>query len=336
MLTRRQFLRFGCAATTCTAGGVTLASAAGCSSRSADNQVIIYTSNEGNRTETLMTAISQDLPHLDVRMKYMSTGNLAARLKIEREEAEFDIALGVEGGYLMAAQDALVPLSERFSLDAFEDDLVISDRIMPFTRECGCFAYNTQVLSAAGIEPPKSLDDLLDPRFRDKIAMPNPKASSTGYNFYYSMVNLLGEEPALEYFDKLAENVYQFTSSGGAPAIALTNGEAGVGLSLVFQLVSEKNNGSPIELALFPEGAPWTMNGISIVHGHEDREAVWEVMEWFYDKGILLDKQKWVPDKVFKDQDTDIEGYPKNITYANMTGLFDTDRKERLLEAWKY
>lgn len=253
MLTRRQLLRLGRAAAAC-AGGSALASVAGCSSRGADNQVIIYTTNEGNRTETLMTAISQDLPHLDVRMKYMSTGNLAARLKMEGEEAEFDIALGVEGGYLMAAQDALMPLSDRFSFDVFEDDLVISDKIMPFTRECGCFAYNTQVLDAAGIEPPQSLDDLLDPRFKGKIAMPNPKASSTGYNFYYSMVNLLGEEPALEYFDRLAENVYQFTSSGGAPATALTNGEAGVGLSLVFQLVSEKNDGSPIKLDFFPEG----------------------------------------------------------------------------------
>ena len=335
MLTRRQLIRLGHAAAAC-AGVAALASVAGCSSRGADNQVIIYTSNEGNRTETLMTAISQDLPHLDVRMKYMSTGNLAARLKMEGEEAEFDIALGVEGGYLMAAQDALVPLSDRYSFDVFEDDLVISDKIMPFTRECGCFAYNTQVLDAAGIEPPQSLDDLLDPRFKGKIAMPNPKASSTGYNFYYSMVNLLGEEPALQYFDRLAENVYQFTSSGGAPATALTNGEAGVGLSLVFQLVSEKNDGSPIELALFPEGSPWTMNGISVVHGHEDREAVWEVMDWLYDKGILLDKQKWVPDRVFKNQSTTIEGYPTDITYANMTGLFDTDRKERLLEAWKY
>lgn len=78
------------------------------------------------------------------------------------------------------------------------------------------------------------------------------------------------------------------------------------------------------------------MNGVSVVRGHEDREAVWEVMDWLYDKGILLDKQKWVPDRVFKNQDTTIEGYPTDIIYANMTGLFDTDRKERLLEAWKY
>ena len=96
------------------------------------------------------------------------------------------------------------------------------------------------------------------------------------------------------------------------------------------------HDGAPTELDLFPEGVPWTMNGIAVVKGHEDRQAVWDVMQWFYSRGILLDKQAFVPDQVFKDQHTTIEGYPTNITYANMDGLFDVDLKERLLDAWKY
>ena len=333
MLTRRQFLT---TAGTAAAGLAGMSALAGCSSRGEENQVIIYSSCEGNRNENLMTAIAQDLPDLDVRLKYMSTGNLAARLKMEGEQAEFDIALGVEAGYLRAAEDSLVPLASRFDLSVFSDDLVISDAIMPLTRECGCFAHNTEVLGRVGVSAPTSLDDLLDPRFSGLVTMPNPKASSTGYNFYYSMVNLLGEDGALDYFDALAQNVYQFTSSGGAPASALTRGEAGLGLSLVFELVNERNDGAPTELDLFPEGVPWTMNGISVVKGHDDRQAVWDVMQWFYEKGILLDKQAFVPDRVFKDQDTHIGGYPENLTYANMDGLFDVDLKERLLDAWKY
>ena len=333
MITRRQFVSgLAAGAAACAAA----APLAGCSSRGADNQVIIYSSCEGNRNENLMTAIRSELPDLDVRLKYMSTGNLAARLKMEGASAEFDIALGVEAGYLRAAEDSLVPLADRFDLSTFADDLVISDKIMPLTRECGCFAHNTQVLARAGIAAPTGLDDLLDPRFQGLVTMPNPKASSTGYNFYYSMVNLLGLDGALDYFDSLAQNVYQFTSSGGAPASALTRGEAGLGLSLVFELVNERNDGAPTELDLFPEGVPWTMNGIAVVKGHEDRQAVWDVMQWFYSRGILLDKQAFVPDQVFKDQHTTIEGYPTNITYANMDGLFDVDLKERLRDAWKY
>lgn len=333
MITRRDFIKQGGACAALLALGPSLCA---CSARPSDKTVVIYSANEGERNENLMTAMRRDLPGIDVRLKYMSTGNLAARLKTEGSDAECDIVLGVEAGYLLQSQEALVPLAERFDLDVFEDDLRISDKIMPFTRECGCFAHNTEVLAKSSISGPASLDDLLDGRFAGKIAMPNPKASSTGYNFYYSMVNLLGEDGALAYFDELAKNVYQFTSSGGAPASALTRGEAGVGLSLVFELAGEKTDGAPIELDMFPEGVPWTMNGIGVVQGHDGREAVWDVVQWFYDKGILLDKQAFVPDKVFKGQDTKIDGYPENITYANMEGLFDTERKERLLNAWKY
>lgn len=336
MQTRRDFL------TRCSKGIPLLALSSvgcglsGCSPSKPGNQVIIFSSNEGERNENLLAAMREDLPEHDIRLRYLSTGNLAARLKIEGERAECDIALGVEAGYLLAAEDSLVDLSGAFDLGAFEDDLRISDKIMPFTRECGCFAHNTQALEKDGIAAPAGLDDLLDARFSGQISMPNPKASSTGYNFYYAMARRLGERGALAYFDELANNVYQFTSSGGAPAAALTQGEAGVGLSLVFQLVSERNDGAPIELDLFPEGAPWTMNGIAVVKGRERRQAVWDVMDWFYTKGILLDKQAFVPDKVFKAQDTHIPGYPERIAYADMEGLFDLELKERLLAAWKY
>lgn len=333
-LTRRDFLRCGGVAAGAALAG-TSGLLAGCAATPA-NQVIIYSCGEGERNENLITAMAQDLPGLDVRLHYMSTGNLAARLKVEGPDTECDIALILEAGYLLASEDSLVDLSDRFDLSVFEDDLLISNKIMPFTRECGCFAYNTEVLAKHDVEPPKSVDDLLDERFRGLISMPNPKASSTGYNFYYLMVHQRGEEEALAYFDALAQNVYQFTSSGGAPASALTTGEAGVGLSLVFQLVSEKNSGSPIELALFPEGVPWTMNGAAVVAGHDEKDAVWQVMAWLYEKGILLDKQAFVPDRVFKDQNTEVPGYPLNIPYADMDGLFDVDLKERLLAAWKY
>lgn len=331
MITRRHFVKGVSCAAMLALGSPLYA----CSAKPSDKTVIIYSAGEGDRNENLMTAMRRDLPDIDVRLKYLSTGNLAARLKTEGHHAECDIVLAVEAGYLLQSQDALVPLDKRFDLNVFEDDLRLSNKIMPFTRECCCFAHNLNVLAKSSIEGPSSLEDLLDSRFIGKIVMPNPKASSTGYNFYYSMVNLLGESEALAYFDELAKNVYQFTSSGGAPASALTRGEAGIGLSLVFQLANEKADGAPIELDLFPEGVPWTMNGIAVVQGHDNRQAVWDVVQWFYDEGIMLDKQTFVPDKVFKNQDTKINGYPENIRYANMEGLFDIKRKERLLNAWK-
>ena len=40
------------------------------------------------------------------------------------------------------------------------------------------------------------------------------------------------------------------------------------------------------------------------------------VMDWMYEKGILLDKQEFVPDRVFVEQDTSIENYQTDADYS--------------------
>ncbi|MEG0324689.1 MAG: ABC transporter substrate-binding protein, partial [Raoultibacter sp.] len=128
----------------------------------------------------------------------------------------------------------------------------------------------------------------------------------------------------------------QYTSSGSGPVNALVQGEALIGMGLTYQAVSEINQGVPIEIIEFEEGFPWTMNGVGVITGKEDKPAVQAVMNWMYEKGILLDKELFVPDKVFVEQETAIPNYPTDIVYADMTGIFDTDEKKALLERWKY
>ena len=219
----------------------------------------------------------------------------------------------------------------------FEDDLLDgSSTYLPFRRESACVAMNVGELTARGIAIPETYDDLLDPTYRGLITMANPKSSGTGYNFVKSLVNTRGEDAAFEYFDKLAENVYQFSSSGSGPVNALVQGEALIGFGLTYQAVSEINKGVPIEVRFFEEGSPWTMNGVAVVDGKQDKPAVRAVMDWMFSTGILLDKQEFVPDKVFVDQHTEIPNYPQDTHYADMEGVFDIDEKKRLLGKWKY
>ncbi len=306
----------------------------GCSPAN-ENTVVIYSCGEGAANEMLLTAMHEDLPEYDIRLHYVSTGSGAARIKTEGVQSEADIILMLEGGYLRQIEDVLAPLAYDFSV--FEDDLLDgTQKYLPFRRESACIAVNRGELEARGLAVPETYDDLLDPAYKGLICMPNPKSSGTGYNFVKSIVNERGEEEAFAYFDGLAENVYQFTSSGSGPVNALVQGEALVGLGLTYQAVSEINQNVPIEIVEFTEGSPWTMNGIGVIEGKEEKPGVQAVMDWMYDKGILLDKQEFVPDRVFIEQDTSIPNYPTDAAYADMTGIFDIDEKQRLLERWKY
>ena len=330
MISRRTFIL-------ATAAGVCSLALGGCSAAN-ENTVVIYSCGEGEANEVLLTAMHDDLPDCDIRLHYVSTGVCAARLLNEGVGSEADIVLMLEGGYLRQIQPILASLDGfGYDFSAFEQDLLDGTRTyLPFRRESACIAMNAQGLAERGLALPACYDDLLDPAYQGMITMPNPKTSGTGYNFLKSLVNTRGEDAAFAYFDDLARNVYQFSSSGSGPVNALVQGEALIGLGLTYQAVSEENNGAPLAPYFFAEGSPWTMNGVAVVEGKQDKPAVRTVMDWMFDTGILLDKERFVPDKVFVDQRTSIPNFPTDVAYADMTGIFDIDEKQRLLDRWKY
>jgi len=117
---------------------------------------------------------------------------------------------------------------------------------------------------------------------------------------------------------------------------ALVQGEAAIGLGMTFQAVQEINKGAELEILYFEEGAPYSTYGVSVVKGKMQRQAVKEVFGFIVDTLILEDKEKFVPEKIYTEQDTSIENYPKDIQYADMTGIDDLNKKEELLSLWQY
>ena len=307
----------------------------GCSAEK-ENTVVVYSCAEGVRNEALLAAMHEEFPELDIRLHYVPTGNCAAKLRIEGSRSEADIVLDLEGGYIKQLEDSLDDLSG-YDASVYCDDLLEdSARYFPFARESACIAVNEQLLAEKGLPLPESYNDLLDPRYRGLICMPNPKSSGTGYNFLKSLVNAWGEDEAFAYFDALSENIYQFTSSGSGPVNALVQGEAAIGLGMTFQTVSEINAGVPLKPLFFEEGAPWAVYGMGIVAGKGEREAVRDVFAWLAVEGVKIDNDSYVPDQVLVDYQARIENYPTDIVYADMAGITDADEKQRLLKKWKY
>lgn len=304
--------------------------------RANDDAIVIYSCAEGVRNETLLTALRNKFPFYDIRLHYIPTGNCAARLRIEGAQSEADIVLDLEGGYIKQISSQLEDLSA-FDSSRYCSDLIDSDnRYFPFARESACVAINEEGLAGRGLPVPDSYQSLTDPAYHGLICMPNPKSSGTGYNFLKSLVNAWGEDEAFAYFDRLSQNVYQFTSSGSGPVNALVQGEAAIGLGMTFQTVSEINQGVPLRPLFFEEGAPWAVYGMGIVQGKAAKPAVCEVFDWLSIEGVKIDNETYVPDQVLVDFKAEIANYPTNIQYADMTGITDPGEKQRLLAKWKY
>ena len=301
-----------------------------------DNCIIVYSSMEQFRNDELQEQLNEQFPDLDVYVMYMSTAKAAAKLSIEGSDSDADIVVGLESAYMTKVAEHMTDVSSYSHLQ-YEDDMVVeSGKYLVWERQAGSIIVNRTILEKEGLPVPKTYQDLLDPVYKDYIAMPDPKSSGTGFFFFKNLVNVMGEEEAFSYIDELAKNVKQFTESGSGPMKLLIQGEVAIGLGLTFQAVNELNNGNDF-LLIEPEyGSPYSLTCTSMLEGRQNDKDIVRVFEFIANDYMVYDKMYGSPEKVLKEQENGIENYPKDINYADMKGIDDIKEKERLLAKWKY
>jgi len=297
------------------------------------NKVLIYSGAEEYRNAYFMQELTKKFPEYDITIEYMPTGNLAAKLAAEGKDTDIDIIYDLDYSYAGLVEEYLCDLSE-YDQTIYTDDVIApSGRYMAECRNGGAIIVNPDVLAEKGLEEPACYADLLKPEYKDLISMPNPKSSGTGYMFVKNLVNAWGEEEAFDYFDALAENIIQFTSSGSGPVNALIQKEVAIGLGMTAQAVTKINEGANLKILFFEEG--YSLYGFAMPEGKQNKKAVKEVFNYFYTNLVPEDKQLFYPEKIYKDFDFEIANYPTGIKYGDMSSN-TTAEKSRLLENWEY
>lgn len=306
--------------------------------KNTDDTIIIYSSAEQFRGEELQRQLSEKFPDIKTRVMYVPTAKAAAKISMEKTGSDADIIVGVETSYMDKMEDSFADISGTSKLN-FLDELAPAahdNRYVTWERFAGCFIINKSIMEKNNLPIPQTYEDLLNPQYEGLIAMPDPKSSGTGYFYYKNLVNVMGEEKALQYIDDLEKNIKQFTESGSGPIKLLKQGEIAIGLGMTFQAVNEINGGNDFEIIYPPEGSPYSLTGTAMIEGRQDDEHVQTIFRYIVNEFLLYDKEHFSPEKILKDQVNTIENYPQDIQYADMTGIDDMKEKERLLALWKY
>ncbi|HJJ42343.1 MAG TPA: extracellular solute-binding protein [Methanocorpusculum sp.] len=300
--------------------------------------IVICTAMDQYRSDALQEQLNEKFPDKNIIVTYMSTGKAATKVYAEGTDTEIDILVAIETGYLDKLSDSLADISGISTVPYLDEFMPEKNHNKWVTWEkfAGAIVVNTEILDKYGLEAPKDYEDLLKPEYKGLIAMPDPKSSGTGYFFYKSWVNSMGEEAALDYIDKLYVNLKQLTESGNGPTKMLKQGEIAIGLGMTFQTAMEINNGLPFEI-IYPEtGSHYSLSGTAVIKGRETNPDIMEIFDYIVNDFFYYDKENYSPDVLYAGQINKVPNYPKNITYANMTGIQDIAEKERLLSLWKY
>jgi len=207
----------------------------------------------------------------------MAGGVFWTRIKSEWPNVQADMAIGanIDQAIEMKKQKMLIPYKSKAweSIPAGfkdKDGYYYCDSmwtIMPIV--------NTKLLQQKNLPMPTSWYDLIDPRWKGEIALPDPMTSSSAYLTVLGLVRLMGEDKAFEYLDKLHKNVAQYTKSGGAPALLVSTGEVAFGVTDSTSAYARIKEGYPIATAIPKEGVAYSMaaNGIFVSTKNEQRLA---------------------------------------------------------------
>ena len=307
-----------------------------CSKKGTD--IVIYSCAEDYRNEFYLAELQKQFPDYNFTLDYQGSGPAAAKLKAEGLQTQGDILLSWDYTYLEMLTDFLADMNY-FDESIFLDDMKVpSKRFVGEYRNSGAVVFNTELLAEKNLPEPTSYADLIKSEYKGLLSMPNPKSSGTGYMFLKNLVNAWGEQEAFTYFDKFAENIVQFTSSGSGPLNALVQKEAAIALGMTGQAVTMINEGAPLKIVFFEEGAPCSLYGHAMTRKAENREdydKLKEIFDYLVKVVTPACDAKFFPEQVFVDKVFSLPNYPENIPYGDMSNN-STEEKTRLLEKWMY
>lgn len=302
----------------------------GCSS---GDRIVIYTSMEEERNQALKEQIKEEFPDKNIVVQYMATGNSAAKIKNEGSRVEADIVLDLETAHMVNLQDNFADLSD-FDDSIYLEGINTGDNYLTWAKQSMSVVIDKDYFNEHSLDVPTTYDDLLKDEYKDLIAMPDPKTSGTGYAFYLNVVNIKGEDEAIEYFKDLKDNLREFTTSGSGSTNLLKQGEIAIALGMISQGVSAINEGYNFEIVELESGTPYNTTSCGIIKGRETEEGVMEVFTWLINEFGKYDKENFMPDVILNEQDNKMENYPDNLNNADMTGATSIETKERLTEKW--
>ncbi|MFN2138738.1 MAG: thiamine ABC transporter substrate binding subunit [Candidatus Promineifilaceae bacterium] len=120
-----------------------------------------------------------------------------------------DVLYGVDNTFLSRAldNDVLIPYQSPL-LDEIDDSLKLDPQFRALPVDFGdvCLNYDRAWFAASNLEPPASLDDLLDPAYAGLTVVENPATSSPGLAFLLATINTYGEDGYLDFWQQLVAN----------------------------------------------------------------------------------------------------------------------------------
>lgn len=225
---------------------------------------------------------------IKVEARYGDSAELAALLLEEGKNSPADIFLSQDAGAIgaVAAQDLFKSLDSSVISVVAEQFRDPNSKWVGITGRSRIIAYNNKKYSAADL--PKTIDELLDPKWSGKIAI--APTNSSFQSFITAVVLLRGEEKALEWLKGLNANKPQKFEKNAQMVEAIDQGVVDLGLTNHYYVAEVSKNLSReinVGISFFNNqdaGNLLNVSALGILQTSEKQEASLKLLSYLLSK----------------------------------------------------
>lgn len=250
----------------------------------AETRLVVFSTLDLDQLEPYRKAFEAENPDIKIVWQRDATGIITARILAEKNNPSADAIFGL-------AVTSMILLDREGILEPYAPKELA--QIKPSFRDSknpptwvgidawgSVLCYNTTEAAKLGLRRPTSWQDLLDPALKDKIVMPHPASSGTGFFAVSAWIQMFGEVKAWEFMDRLDQNIAVYLHSGTQPCRMAGTGEYPIGISSDSSAAIVKKAGAPIDPLIMKDGNGWDMDATAIVKGTKNLEAAKRLADW--------------------------------------------------------
>ena len=233
-------------------------------------ELMVYVSSGDEHGATILKEF-QKKTGINIAYARISGNACLNRIEDEREDPKADVWLGGTcDPYISAASEGLLYAYEGFRHAPYKSASYGVGEPYWFGIYSGYvgFICDMDALSAAGVEPPRSWEDLAKPEYAGMICMANANSASTGLLTASTLIQLFGEERAMELIEAIDGNVSAYVRSGSGVAARVADGRAAIGVGFLHNgLMYIEEGHENLELFAPSEGTSYEVGAAAILEG---------------------------------------------------------------------
>lgn len=248
------------------------------SGNSANRKLLIYTPHGQDLLRDFVTRYTQQHPNVQVQFLDMGSREVLDRVRTERHRPQADLWWGASHiTFQTAAEENLLSPYRPTWADKVESTTHdAQDRWYGIYETPEVIVYNSEVVKPE--EAPRDWDDVLDPKWRDKVLIRNPNPSDSMRAIFGGIIwryyqNSKSPEQGYEWLRRLDANVKEYTADGTLLMQKLGRREGLVSFwDMPDVRLYKEQKGFPLSYSIPTSGTPVVNDGIAIIRGAPNEE----------------------------------------------------------------